>query len=175
MRNPTSTRLSLRQVQDSFLSQAPKTLAWKPKFMNETPRKKRTIKNRHEEHDLQSACVSYLHTCCPNVLVSASLNGELSGMARHVPKGIFFGWIAKLKKRGMCAGYADIVLHFYPCRTVFIEMKRPDGGSESGVQCGIRVRLAAMDFRTYICRSLDDLYEIIKIEKIPCFDKDHAR
>ena len=167
---------TIKQLQDQFNMYAPRDrpLAWTPKFMTKKPRIKNPDivkpKNKQTEHTLQAQLVSYMKTCCPDVIVSASLNGELSGMARNVSEGMFYGWIAKLKARGMLSGYADLVLHWKPVKSCFIEVKRPDGGSENAAQINIRERLEEMGFSCYVIRSIEELKEIIKKENIPCRD-----
>ena len=109
-------RPTLAQLQSSFRASMPhdQDPSKMPAWMHEKPRAPRKVgvKNKTVEHDTQADVVRWLHKLCPSVVVSASLNGELYGLSRHVPKGVFFGFMNKLKNRGLLAGYADLVLHF---------------------------------------------------------------
>lgn len=171
-RKSHTTRPTLAALQQQYRlsmpdNQDPSKL---PAFMKLIPRKpSKPTTRKHEEHDEQARCVTYLHKLCPNVVVSAGLTGELWGMARHVPRGIFYGWIAKLKARGMLSGYSDLVLHWHDRHTIFLEMKTKTG-VESSSQEGVRKRLEQCGFSVYRCESVDDLKRIIAREHIPCLD-----
>lgn len=158
---------SLRELQAMMDYGRPAGEWNKPAFMSQTPRAVSTEPRQHTEHDSQAEIVKHLKLVCPTVVVNAGLTGELWGMARHVPKGIFYGWIQKLKNRGMLPGYADLVLHWGPAKTCFIEMKTKTG-KEKDSQKDVREKLSHLGFATYIVRNLDDLRNVIKLEQIPC-------
>ena len=139
-----------------------------PAFMSEIPRAPRKAPNRHQEHDSQSEIVAYLRRVCPNVLVVASLNGELRPTG---DMGKFYGWIAKLKSRGMVSGDPDLRLTWYPSRCIFIEKKREKGGKTSDAQIMVGDKLRAQGFAVYtLAGGIDELREIIVKEGIPCLD-----
>ena len=126
------------------------------------------MKNKSEEHDMQAAVVHYLHKLCPSVLVAASLNGELRPTG---DMGKFYGWMNKLKSRGMLTGDCDLRLTWFPSRCIFIEMKRRNGGVVSDAQDTVGDRLKAQGFPVYVLeRGVDGLKEIIRREGIPCSD-----
>ena len=174
MRKPPKAKLSLRDAQMSVMSQAPHGFVnAESKFpidwLDKTPRAAPTKPRQHQEHDEQSTYVKYLRQCCPDVLIEAGLTGELWGMARHIPKGIFYGWIGKLKARGMLTGGSDLKIYFAPARMVVLECKHGKG-TENTAQEDVRKNLTAKGFKCYVIKSLDDLKEVIRIENIPCRD-----
>lgn len=166
-------RPTLAQLQAQFRAGLPsdKEPNWIPNYMKQTPRAPRKIgvKNNQTEHEDQATCVTYLHKFCPNVIVSANLTGELYGLSRHVPEGVFYGFMNKLKMRGKLTGIPDLVLHWNPGKTCYVEMKTRTG-KENEAQIAVRKKLQAMGFGVHICRGIDDLRKIIKEENIPCID-----
>lgn len=165
-------RPSLQQLQDQFRASMPhdQDPSKLPVWMLETPRapRKEGVRNKSEEHDDQAAVVKYLHTFCPQVLVAASLNGELRPMGEM---GKFYGWIKKLKSRGMLTGDSDLRLTWYPRKCAFIEMKKRKGGVTSEAQEKVRNTLLAQGFPVYILNTgIDGLKQIIKQAAIPCLD-----
>lgn len=168
-----SKRPTIKQLQDSFNLYAPKNLdpAKLPAFMHEKAREPSTKRRKHEEHDSQTEVVRYLHNFCPAVLVASSLNGELWPMSQHIDKGRFFGWMNKLKNRGMLPGDADLRLTWSPSRCIFIEKKRSKGGKLEIAQIEVGDRLRAQGFSVYVMEGgIEELKEIIIKEKIPCID-----
>lgn len=169
----TRTRPTLQQLQDQFRAgmpsdQDPEKI---PVWMLETPRapRKEGVKNKSEEHDDQAEVVTYLKKLCPQVLVSASLNGELRPMGDI---GKFYGWIKKLKSRGMLTGDMDMRLTWSPKQCIFIEMKKRKGGVTSDAQVTISGILRQQGFTVYVLNTgVDGLKEIIKEQNIPCLEK----
>lgn len=142
-----------------------------PAFMSKTPRAPSTKPRKHEEHDSQAEVVAYLRRCCPQVLVAASLNGELWPAQKFMEKGRYFGWINKLKGRGMLTGDTDLRLTWFPSRCIFIEMKKLKGGVVSDAQTDVGKQLERQGFKVYVLEDgIDGLKEIIRAEKIPCLD-----
>lgn len=176
------SKLSLRDAQLSVMSQAPSGFVnaeskFPIPFLEETPRAVRApgVKNKHEEHDSQAEIVRYLRQCCPSVLVSSSANGELWPLSQQIDKGRFYGWMNKLKNRGLLTGDPDLRLTWFPSRCIFIEKKRAKGGVTSDAQIEVGARLRAQGFAVYtLAGGIDELKEIIRRENIPCRDHDVA-
>ena len=162
-------RPTLAELQQQMNMYAPKEgLAWKPKFMDQTPRAARTAPNKTPEADSQAEIVAYLRRCCPSVLVAASLNGELRPTG---DMGKFYGWVAKLKSRGLLSGDPDLRLTWYPSRCIFIEKKRKKGGTTSKAQESVHATLTAQGFKVYTMPGgIDEMREIIAKEGIPCLE-----
>lgn len=165
-----SKRPTLAQLQAQFKAGMPhdQDPSKIPAWMNKKPRdaRKPGVKNKSEEHDDQAAVVSYLRKLCPDVLVSASLNGELRPMG---DMGKFYGWVSKLKTRGMLTGDCDLRLTWAPARCIFIEMKKRSGGVVSEAQNTVGDKLRAQGFKVYtLSTGIDGLKDIIKTEDIPC-------
>ena len=176
MKKPPDKRPSLAALQSQIMAGAP--AGWRPDdskfplaFMSEKarPPRKEGVKNKTPEADSQAEIVSYLRRCCPSVIVAASLNGELRPTG---DMGKFYGWIAKLKARGMLSGDPDLRLTWYPSRCIFIEKKRAKGGRTSEAQDDVGARLRAQGFPVYVLEGgIDELREIIKKENIPCMER----
>ena len=170
------TKLTLAQIQAQIRAQAPD--GWKNSeskfplaFMDKTPRapRKEGVKNKQEEHDEQAAVVKYLKTFCPEVLVSAGLSGELRPLG---DMGKFYGFIAKLKSRGLLTGALDLRLTWSPSRIIFIEMKKKKGGVVSDAQNIVANTLTKQGFTVYFLHGgVNELREIIAKENIPCLEK----
>lgn len=144
--------------------------AHKPSFMDKTPRAAPKQPRQHEEHDSQGQIVTYLRQCCPDVTVAASLNGELRPTG---DMGRFYGWIAKLKARGMLSGDPDLRLTWFPRRCIFIEKKREKGGKLGDAQITVGDKLRAQGFHVYVMEGgIEQMREIIRLENIPTLDHD---
>lgn len=163
-------RPSLAQLQAAMNAFAPDGgMKRPPDFMKLKPRAPSTKPRQHQEHDSQAEIVTYLKRCCPAVTVSASLNGELRPTG---DMGRFYGWIAKLKARGMLTGDPDLRLTWSPSRCIFIEKKREKGGKLGDAQITVGDKLRADGFAVYtMAGGIDELKEIIKTEGIPCLGR----
>ena len=123
----------------------------------------------HEEHDLQTACVSYLRQFCPSVIVSASLTGEFGAMASRK----FYGWMNRLKGRGLTSGWPDMVLHWFPEKTLYVELKS-EKGVLSEAQQEVHRQLTQAAFNVVIVKNMQDLLDTIDVFRIPCSVKAHG-
>lgn len=172
----TRKRPTLQQLQDQFRAGMPSDASnvRLPAYMLETPRASRKPreegqKNAHEEQNSQVEVVTYLHKMCPKVLVASSCNGELWPLSQYIDKGRFFGWMKKLKQRGLLKGDADLRLTWFPSRCIFIEMKKKKGGVISDAQELVGEKLRSQGFKVYVLEGgVDELKEIIRLENIPC-------
>lgn len=175
MRTPKDKKPSLAAIQAQIRASAPHgwtnaTSKAPLAFMDKTPRAARApgLKNKTQEHDDQTAVVTYLKKLCPDVLVSSSLNGELRPTG---DMGRFYGWVAKLKARGMLTGDCDLRLTWKPQRCIFIEMKKKKGGVVSDAQSTVGQILTKQGFAVYVLSTgIDGLKEIIRKEAIPCLE-----
>ena len=166
-------RMTLTQLQAAYNMYKPhdQDPAKLPAFMHEKARAPRneSVKNNHEEHDSQATIVTYLKRVCPSVLISASLNGELRPTG---DMGRFYGWINKLKARGMLTGDPDLRLTWHPHRCIFLEKKRRQGGNTSGAQKIVHDILRSQGFPVYVLPGgIEEMREIIKKEEIPCIER----
>lgn len=55
---------------------------------------------------------------------------------------------------GLLPGYADLVIHYYPEKTLFIEMKKP-GGTQSPSQQKFESRVSQLGFNYYLCDNIE--------------------
>ena len=156
------SRIPLRDLQAALRANAPQD--WDESRLGFMGKKAREYKPRqHKEHDEQAAMVSWLHLQYPHVVVSASLNGELWAAARHMGKGPFFGWMNKLKARGLLAGMMDLTLFWKGPRVCLIECKVRNG-REAEHQEQLRLKLTSMGHSVYVCRSIEELQAALKLE-----------
>ena len=106
---------------------------------------------RDIEHQLQVACVRWFN--CQYPLLRGCLVATPNGGRRDAVTG------ARLKAEGALAGVADLNF-YYRGRTLFIEMKTPDG-RQSPAQKQWQRTMEAQGFRYVICRSIDDFTRAI--------------
>ena len=113
--------------------------------------KKRVTKKKtpkHLEYDLQVECVNWFHRYFKNyVLYSVPVEGCVNQMT-------------KFKKSGLLPGVADLVVLFPGGRSVYIEMKSPEGRQRQA-QSVFERKIMNLGFDYYICRSLEQFKEII--------------
>jgi hypothetical protein len=175
----TRNKPTLAALQAQMRSQAPsgwgnKTSATPLAFMDKTPRAPRKPrapgqKNAHEENTTQAAVVHYLHQMCPQVTVSASMNGEIGYIRRFMSMQQFMGLVARFKAKGMLKGELDLMLTWHPARIIFIELKKEKGGVVSEAQELVHKARVDQGFKVYVLdNGIDGLKEIISLEAIPC-------
>jgi hypothetical protein len=135
------------------------------------------------ETELQKNVCHYLDVACPEVVYAATPNQQvMSGVVRGLciklfgeVKGkeyadtILSRIVAGLKATGLTPGWPDIVLHWHPSKTLYLELKTPTR-SVKPEQKAIHSRLKAIGHSCVIVRSLSDLQHAVREHQIPCRD-----
>ena len=105
---------------------------------------------KHNEDNLQAACVKWFRLQYPDYLIYA------------VPKGGFRNVIeaARMKRCGVTAGVPDLTV-VLPNETVWIELK-VKGGRVSNNQNQIISKLQRLNRQVYVCWDLDDFINTIQ-------------
>lgn len=104
-------------------------------------------KRRNEEEKLGQAVNQYLRFCLPE---NATFTHIPLGGQRHSRAA------ARLAAMGTKAGWPDyIIVHAGRC--IFVELKRPDGGSLSAVQKQIHQKLQLCGAPVLVMRSIDGI------------------
>lgn len=126
------------------------------------------------EGPIQEAVVAYLETVMPNALVHHCRN-EINkrGTAKGWVQNTIAMELAKAKRRGVKAGFPDIiVLPFSNVGAFFLEVKAP-GGALSPAQKEIHEHLQRLGYKVGVVRSIDDTRATLQkfgigfVEKIP--------
>lgn len=110
---------------------------------------------RHNESDIQIACVSWFRLSHPNL--SPLLFAVPNGGVRNVVTA------ARLKKEGVVAGVADLLL-LVPrsgCHGLCIEMKAKEGRQQK-TQKEWQRHVEAQGYRYVVCHSFDDFFDAVK-------------
>lgn len=74
--------------------------------------------NLSPEQKVQFDCVTFTHTMCPTVLLSASQNGLFLGGSKNVA-----AYIRKMKLLGLLPGELDLMLTWPGKNILFVELK----------------------------------------------------
>jgi hypothetical protein len=129
-------------------------------YLKKEKTKKTRHRPRHEEHDLQSACVRWFDHTYP----------ELKMLLFAVPNG---GWrtestAAKLKEEGVRAGVADLILAIEtPESTALcIEMKTAEGRQSATQKAWQQCIERHTRMRYVVCRSLEDFMSLVQQQVI---------
>jgi len=75
--------------------------------------------------------------------------------------GNFYGMLNKLKAAGWSKGFVDIII-FLPGKTLYIEMKRSDGGTVSKEQREWHKTLKDTGNSVYVCKGFNGAVDCIK-------------
>lgn len=113
------------------------------------PIKKKPVKKRHIEHDLQVNCVRWFRDNYPNYIIF-STNNECTRGKQY--------W----KDSGMLVGVSDLVI-VVPNNVLWIELKS-DTGRQRPDQKHFEDKVKGLGFEYYVCRSIDEFKQIIKQE-----------
>lgn len=151
IKKPTRAQINL-----AMLSQAPSDVTI-PKWATRVPVVREKQRNAHPEADVQVAIVAYLARVHPSILVSASLSGTAL-------KG---GMLAMMraKKAGHLTGLPDLCLICPKGKVIWIEVKS-DKGVLSDAQRHIHGKLGGLGHSVFVCRSIDEVKEALKMETI---------
>jgi len=152
-----TTRPTQRQLLDAMAIGG--AMVRPPAFMSKAPRKSSGKKRSNPEAKIQMAIVAYLSRCCPEVMIASSFNGV------HLSKGAM--QMGYAKRQGLAVGDPDLRLSLPGGRTIFIEVKS-EVGRLSDAQKTAHDKLTKLGFGVYVCRSIDDLREVINREGVPC-------
>lgn len=126
------------------------------------------------EGPIQEAVVKYLETVMPDALVHHCRN-EINkrGAGKGWVKNTIALELAKAKRRGVKAGFPDIiVLPYANVGALFFEVKA-EGNSASENQKAVHAHLERLGYRVAVVRSVDDVRECLQswgvgfVEKIP--------
>ena len=114
---------------------------------------KSSFKMKHEESNLQQACVKWFRYQYPNIIIFAIPNGG----NRNVIEA------ARLKREGVLAGVADLMIlkpnnKYYG---LFVEMKT-DKGKQSDNQIDFEMYCVHHHYKYSIARSLDEFISIVE-------------
>lgn len=110
---------------------------------------------------MQKAIVSWLKVCAPSVLISASMNGVYMGGGRF--SGIYAN---NLKKLGQKVGFPDLVCHWAPAKTLYLELKiKPNKVSPEQATC--LADLANIGIPAEVVYSLDEAIALFKHYGLP--------
>ena len=101
-------------------------------------------KPRHIESETQRSCVSWFRYAWPQYIVAAIPNGG----SRNVIEA------ANLKKEGVLAGFADLVI-IAERKILFVEMKTRRG-KQRDTQKAFQRKVEQLGFKYVVCRSLDE-------------------
>lgn len=117
--------------------------------------------NRHDEDDLQAACVRWYriqYSAYKKLLFSIPNGAMLAGNAETRAKR----W-KRLEKTGAQSGVADLFLSVPSQGThgLYIEMKTPKGPHRKE-QKDFQKAVEAVGYRYVICRSFDEFQTVIK-------------
>lgn len=111
-------------------------------------------KRRDIEGPIHRSILSLLETILPGALVHHSPN-EFPGKGEMVKRAI-----SKAKWNGMKPGYPDLICH-HQGRTFGLEVK-PEGGSLSDYQKGVRDAFDANGIPYAVVRSKEDVFEALE-------------
>lgn len=109
------------------------------------------------ERSVQRAILAMCGTCFRDVLIHHSPNGsKLAGSKRdrQVAGGI-------LKGDGTKAGWPDLVFHWSPGKTAYIEVKRPKIGRRSDEQVKIHDHLQSLGIPVATVDNIDAAYRFL--------------
>lgn len=113
---------------------------------------------------LQKSIITYLRSCCPQCLVFAVPNGFIAAPGKNK-----FAYINHMKATGLLPGVFDMAVYWPGGGHAWIEVKSAKGQLNEA-QKVFRKQLADLGVAAFIVRCMDDLFEVIKICKIPCMD-----
>lgn len=114
-------------------------------------------KRRHTEQSTQMAVAKFLHLAAPADLFWTAIN----------PKPHKNRIVASIcKAMGMRAGVADL-LFVYEGRVMFVEMKRPKGGTESDEQIATRALAERSGAATAVARSVGEVESRLRFWGVP--------
>jgi hypothetical protein len=111
--------------------------------------------NKHPEHTIQRDIIIYLSRHHPDIYVCASLAGHFKGSMLAMKRA---------KDAGYRPGHLDIVLHWSPNKTIYIEVKSEVGVLTDNQKEVIGI-LSGMGIPCYVARSVEDVKEILRMEK----------
>ena len=115
------------------------------------------------EGPIQEAIVKYLEAVMPDALVHHCRN-EINkrGGRKGWVKNTIAMELAKAKRRGVKAGFPDIiVLPYAHVGAIFFEVKA-EGNYTSKTQKGIHEHLRALGYRVAVVRSIEDVRECLE-------------
>lgn len=113
------------------------------------------------EHRHQAQCVDFVAKCCPDVLLSASMNGMYLGAGRNV-----YAYIAKQKMLGMLPGELDLMLTWSDKNILFIEMKYGKNTTTENQDSVIAIR-RAQGFDCEVAHSLVEFVAHLRRYGVP--------
>ena len=108
---------------------------------------------KHQESNLQSACVRWFRLQYPNLVIYAVPNGG----SRNVREA------QRLKAEGVLAGVADLVIMLSQGKSLYIEMK-VKGNCQTDNQKDFQQKVEALGYKYYVCYSFDEFKAIIEKE-----------
>lgn len=133
-----------------------------------SPKRKRAKVPSISEHALQKQIVGYLtHALQPPVWWSAIDHAGKLGPRQAAAR----------KARGVKRGIADFLVmagHAYGPRVVWIELKRPGGGSLSPEQKEFGAAMARCGVPHFVCRSLEEVEAAIAAAGVPLLKTIHG-
>ena len=112
-----------------------------------------TIPMKHQESNLQSACVRWFRLQYPNLVIYAVPNGG----SRNVREA------QRLKTEGVLAGVADLVVLLPQGKSLYIEMK-VKGNKQTLNQKEFQQKAEALGHKYYVCYSFEDFEKVVKQE-----------
>ena len=101
-------------------------------------------KPRHLESEIQQSCISWFRFAFPQYIIAAIPNGG----SRNAIEA------ANLKKEGVLAGFADLII-IADHKILFVEMKTRKGKQRES-QKEFQKKVEKLGFKYVICRSLDE-------------------
>ena len=108
---------------------------------------------KHQESNLQSACVRWFRLQYPNLVIYAVPNGG----SRNVREA------QRLKAEGVLAGVADLTILLPQGKIIYIEMK-VKGNQQTDNQKAFQQKAEALGYKYYVCYSFDEFKAIIEKE-----------
>ena len=108
------------------------------------------------EHDIQKEVVTFLRQWYSNKLyVFAVPNAGMRSLTCY----------KYYEQEGLTPGVADLVICYKNAKTLFIEMKDKKGKQRPSQEL-FEKEITKFGFKYFICRSLDDVLEVLKKEQV---------
>lgn len=120
---------------------------------------------KSEEHNIQTACVTWFRYQYPEYLIFAVPNGGKRDKRTIYRRGVpitYSPTAAKLKEEGALAGVADLIIVAHN-KTVFVEMKTAKGKQEVSQKVFER-NVQRLGHPYLLCHSFDEFQDKVKRE-----------
>lgn len=117
----------------------------------------------NEEHNIQTACVTWFRYQYPHLICFAVPNGSKRPKRTVMRNGAAITYspaAVALKEEGALAGVADLVLVGYG-KVLFVEMKTPKG-VQAESQKEFEHKVIKLGHEYHVCRSLEAFMQVCK-------------